>query len=453
MRYFARFFALALCVASAATGQTLQNLPILCSGGLQPDGFIVWSAMPPAPMISSGSGPSVPVVATLPVRGIPGLTVDVSVLSMTVQPDQGTAPMPAYTVTDDSIHLNAVGSTGSSTINIMFNKSVRGISAVASGFGSGQFEPYLYAGVDINTSSSQAQQTSAVNRFSATPLAPGQGLGPIGVPLAVRASYTSIDRSSLNLQVIANAQDGYEGVTWSNVRVESGSAADPSLTVPTSGLQMWLRGDKGNNTNTVWEDLSPKAENATAANANTAPSLTIDGPNCTPAYAFQGNQFLGFNRSIAGLNQLTIVLVAKSDQKPPALYPSSNAAIFWQENARWGNTYLSPYSGYATYRFGTTQVNTDELYTRPMTIGGDYSITTSVHNGSTNTLYVNGKQVQQSHGLWALGGASGAAVLGEGLNGTQFNGKIGEVLVWSRVLSETEMERVDLYLKAKYGIR
>ena len=451
MRYIARFSALILCVASAAVGQTLQNLPILCSGGMQPDGYIDWSAMPPAPMIQYGSGPSVPIEATLPVRGIPGLTVDVSILSMTVQPDQGTAPMPAYTVTDDSIHLNAVGSTGSSTINMMFNKSIRGVSAVASGFGVNQFEPYLYVGVDLYPLS-QYQQTYAVNKFTATPQAPEQGHGPISVPLAVRASYVSIDRTSLNLQVTANAEDGYEGVTWSNVRVESGSAPDPALTVPTSGMQMWLRGDKGNNSSTVWEDLSPKAENATAVNPGTAPTLTIDGPNCTPVYGFQGNQFLNFNRPIAGLNQMTIVLVAKSDQRPPALYPSSNAAIFWQENARWGNTYLSPYAEYATYRFGTTQPNTDELYTRPVTIGGDYAITTSVHNGSTNTLYVNGKQVQQTHGLWALGGSSGAAVLGEGLNGSPFNGKIGEVLVWNRVLSATEMEHVDDYLKAKYGI-
>ncbi|MEA2542807.1 MAG: large repetitive protein [Acidobacteriaceae bacterium] len=451
MRYFARFSALALCVASAAVGQTLQNLPILCSGGMQPDGYIDWSAMPPAPMIQYGSGPSVPIVATLPVRGIPGLTVDVAIVSMTVQPDQGTAPMPAYTVTDDSIHLNALGPAGTSTINMMFNKSVRGVSAVASGFGVTQFEPFLYVGVDLYPLS-QYQQTNAINRFSASPLAPEQGHGPVSVPLAVHASYISIDRTSLNLQVIANAEDGYEGVTWSNVRVESGSAPDPALTVPTSGMQMWLRGDKGNNSSTSWEDLSPKAENATAANPGTAPSLIIDGSNCTPVYAFQGNQFLNFNRPIAGLNQMTIVLVAKSDQRPPALYPSSNAAIFWQENARWGNTFLSPYAEYATYRFGTTQVNTDELYTRPMTIGGDYSITTSVHNGSTNRLYVNGKQVQQTHGLWALGGASGAAVLGEGLNGTPFNGKIGEVLVWNRVLSETEMEHLNDYLKAKYGI-
>ena len=40
-------------------------------------------------------------------------------------------------------------------------------------------------------------------------------------------------------------------------------------------------------------------------------------------------------------------------------------------------------------------------------------------------------------------------MLGEGPKGAPSNGKIGEVLVWNRVLSETEMEHVDHYLKVK----
>jgi hypothetical protein len=146
--------------------------------------------------------------------------------------------------------------------------------------------------------------------------------------------------------------------------------------------------------------------------------------------------------------------VAKSDQQPANLYSSQNSAIFWQENARCGNTYLSPYAGYATYRFGTTEVNTDHAYTRPVTIGGDYSITMSVHDGSSDSLYVNGTRVQENHDqLPVLSGTMGAAVLGEGLNGTPFNGKIAEVMVWNRVLTVAERQAVDHYLTQKYGIQ
>jgi hypothetical protein len=44
----------------------------------------------------------------------------------------------------------------------------------------------------------------------------------------------------------------------------------------------------------------------------------------------------------------------------------------------------------------------------------------------------------------------GAAVLGEGLNGTPFNGRMAEVMVWNRTLTDSERVAVDEYLKAKY---
>jgi hypothetical protein len=279
--------------------------------------------------------------------------------------------------------------------------------------------------------------------------------GPVAeAPVQVRASFTSITAGSLFFGA-GVGEFGFVQATWANVRIESGSAPDPSLAVPTDGLQLWLRGDKGSNFDTSWQDLSPIGEDATATSSATAPTSGVyDGPTCTPVYAFQGNQFLNFNRTIDGLSQMTTLLVAKSDQQPGTLYTSQNSAIFWQENARWGNTYLSPYSGYVTYRFGTTQVNNDQVYTRPVTIGGDYSITMSVHDGGADSLYVNGTKVQESHGkLPVLGGTTGAAVLGQGLNGTPFNGKIAEVMVWNRVLTAAEMNAVDHYLTQKYGIQ
>jgi hypothetical protein len=71
----------------------------------------------------------------------------------------------------------------------------------------------------------------------------------------------------------------------------------------------------------------------------------------------------------------------------------------------------------------------------------------------TDSLYGNGAKVRESHGkLSVLAGTTGAAVLGQRLKGTPFNGKIAEVLVWKRVLSATEMNAINRYLKEKYGI-
>ncbi len=442
-------FALFACLFTAAAVAQIgppPPVPNMCPGGLQPDGFIDWSGLPPAPTISYGN-PSTPVTATLPVTGIPGLTVTVTIPVLTVQQEQGVGSMPAYTVLGDSLHLNALDANGITGIILTFNKPVRGLSAVASAAGRNPFTASITGSVPGPDGGSSVQ-TSFITR-------PTLDYGPVAeAPIQLRASFTSVTGGSLNFN--ANVGEfGYVQATWANVRIESGSAPDPSLAVPTDGLQLWLRGDKGSNSDTSWQDLSPIGEDATATGSATAPTSGVyDGPACTPVYAFQGNQFLNFNRTIDGLSQMTTLLVAKSDQQPGTLNTSQNSAIFWQENARWGNTYLSPYSGYVTYRFGTTQVNNDQVYTRPVIVGGDYSITMSVHDGDADSLYVNGTKVQERHGkLAVLSGTTGAAVLGQGLNGTPFNGKIAEVMVWNRVLTAAERNAVDHYLTQKYGIQ
>jgi hypothetical protein len=99
-------------------------------------------------------------------------------------------------------------------------------------------------------------------------------------------------------------------------------------------------------------------------------------------------------------------------------------------------------------------MNTDHLYTRPVSIGGDYSITMSVHDGGSDSLYVNGTRVQESqNNLPVLSGTAGAAVLGEGLNGTPFNGKVAEVMIWNRVLTTAERNAVGHYRTQKYGVQ
>jgi hypothetical protein len=105
------------------------------------------------------------------------------------------------------------------------------------------------------------------------------------------------------------------------------------------------------------------------------------------------------------------------------------------------------------FRFGTTQVGNNPSYRRPTTIGGDFSLTTAVHNQGTDSLYVNGTKVfQQSGKLPALGGTDGTGFLGRGVNNTYYNGEISEVLVYDRVLKDKEMQTVTSYLETKFGL-
>jgi hypothetical protein len=428
----------------------------MCSGGLQPDGYIDWSMMPAAPIAATGV-PTPAVTATLPVQGIPGLTVTVTIPPLTKQAAQGAANIPAYTTVGNLLELNALDPNGDTIVGLQFNNPIRGLGAVAeSPWGKNDFSASLQA-TGLAPSGGIGNSTPGEVTYSTVPILPY--VTSVGAAQQIRASFTSIKQAELIFNG-ATGQDGFWQAGWSNVRIESGTAHDPSLAVPTDGLVLWLAGDKGSNSPETWYDQSPVGGNATVTASGTFPPPTAprsgvyDGNTCVPAYSFIGDEYLNFNRTIDGWRQMTILVVAKPLQTPPTLYTSQNSAIFWQENQYWGNTYLSPYADYVTWRFGTTKTNTDHVYVRPVPSGGDYTITMSQHNEGNESLWVNGTKVQEFHDNFpVLAGTTGQAVLGEGLNGTPYNGRIAEVLVWNRTLSRSERDAVNHYLKQKYGIQ
>ena len=156
-----------LCITAVAVAQIgpPPPLPNMCNGGLQADGYIDWSGLPPASAVNYGT-PSAPVTATLPVTGIPGLTVTVTIPSLTW-------PLPgsvsAYTVVGDSLKLNALDANGLTTIILNFNKPVRGLSFVASGMGEMEYT------ATVNGSVVQSEEnTNGTTAFSGIPAVPSR---------------------------------------------------------------------------------------------------------------------------------------------------------------------------------------------------------------------------------------------------------------------------------------
>jgi Concanavalin A-like lectin/glucanases superfamily len=458
MRFPSTILALAAtCLVTNAFAQIIESAPgpepSVCSSGLQPDGFIDWSGLPAAPVLGINQTSS-PITATLPVIGVPGLTVAVAIPALTIPFDGPTGP--AWTVLGDKLHLSSLGAEETTQIGLAFNKPVHGLSLETNNVNFLPFVASITGGGPLSYGS-----VAGTSAFTYSP-SWSDAFYPEGAPLQLRLSQVPLSTATITISAVSGIHQFF-GIDLTNLRVESSSAPDLAKGVPTAGLSLWLAGDtsvngKLNSSNT-WYDLSPVGQDATNPAAypqpQTAPMYgAYSTSTCRPVYSFAGNEYLNFNRSINGLHQMTIVVVAKADQTPLARAGSSNAAIFWQENQRWGNTYLSPYAGYVTWRFGTTQTNTDHVYTRPTTSGGDLDITMAVHDGSTESLWINGEPVQQFTGnLPALSGTTGAALLGQGLSGTPFNGRMGEVLVWDRTLTDAERVRVHHYLKAKYGIR
>ena len=79
---------------------TFAQVPAFCNAGLVPDGYIDLSAMPTAPNYFPGGGTSAPITVTLPVKGVAGLTVQLTI------PALQNVFGPVYTVNNGTLTFN-----------------------------------------------------------------------------------------------------------------------------------------------------------------------------------------------------------------------------------------------------------------------------------------------------------------------------------------------------------
>jgi Concanavalin A-like lectin/glucanases superfamily len=420
-------------IPTAAFGQSEGTF---CTAGIHADGFIDFSLLPPAPPAVPAQ-PSGPYTYTIPVTGISGLTVQVIIPA-------GPQGLQAYGVQAGQLSLAAP----SATVGFVFSKPVYGVSAIAlasgrqSGFSIASSAPSPNATLPPVFSNS-VETFNLPIQFYAQPL---QEVNLISQTGGMPSTYITIGATDFGLPLLTN------------VRVQSSSAVSTSL-VPKNGLQQWLSSDTIGGPLTAatgWPDSSGNGHDATQNVTSNAPGVVAgDGLYCKPAYAFSNNGYFNFNLPIDGWQEMTVFMVAKSLVNPPAnYYASDGAGIFWIENANWGNTFVSPYQSSETFRFGTKQVGNQPVYARPATIGQDFAITRAVHNGATDSLYVNGLlALTQGSKSPVLAGTSGAGYIGRGLNNTTYNGEISEILVYNRVLSANEAASVESYLRNKFGTR
>jgi len=230
-------------------------------------------------------------------------------------------------------------------------------------------------------------------------------------------------------------------------------------TFPTNGLAVWFRADAGitqaSGRVSRWEDQSGSGRHAVQATSASQPLWVADAvPGGKPVVRFDGvNDFMTFTLPVNGLTGMSLFLVANnSADRTGGSSQAGEAALFWNETVSWGTVYLSPYQSQVNFRFGTTQLNNRATYTRPVSIGAQYSLSTSIKDGATDTLYVNGQRVIRGEGkLAAIAGCTDTGNLGRGYNdNTYFPGDIAEALVYTRALSENERVVVEQALAAKY---
>jgi Concanavalin A-like lectin/glucanases superfamily len=441
-RYLVQAFVFWAVFSTAAMS---QNVSPVCDSGISADAYIDFSAMPPAPDFPSGSPgesvPSAPFTATIPVLGVPGLTVQVTIPQLTAF-----GPGPVYSAGAGGLSLNGNLPASGEFVQLEFSRPVGGLSLIGTVGGRGS-----YFSLATNEASGEGAGNEPGPNFQSS------------VTNDVEPYYhfsTSLEAvGSMSEAIVYSGPGGYGAPYIANVRVQS--QVSPATTmVPREGLEQWLMSDSALDSfagsASSWPDQSGKGHDATqTSDANQPLQTGSDGKNCRGGFLFSQNRYFNFNLPIDGWEQMTIFMVAKAFVDPPGgSYASQASAIFWNENAQWGNTFVSPYQTTVPFRFGTKQVGNQPIYKRPAIIGQDFTITRAVHDGRTDSLYVDGLEVVvQENKLPVLAGTNGSAYIGRGLSNTYLNGEISEILIYNRVLSANEAASVESYLRNKFGTR
>lgn len=415
-----------------------------CSAGVQADGFLNWTKLPAPPSVPGGQT-APPLSATIPVEGVSGLTATVQ-----ITPTGNTPKL--YSIVNPA-DLNVIIGHNS-PVTITFSKPVKGVSVQIRTFGRFGHNFFMTAN-DTNGGSISGPPPEAEVASSGFDY-PSQQLST--VPLQILS-----DSANLNTVTVGLTSGEYFAFDLLNFRVQSGSAPDAAAAVSKTGLKAWFRADQVTGDFlpnfpsgiTAWPDASGNGANAMPPSQASAPLSILDGGHCTPVVSFNGAQLLNFNLPINGWTEMTVILAAQAyTNQSGSPGTGQNAALFWNENGNWGSTFFSPFQTTEYVRFGTTQVNNQPVLHRPVNVGGDFTVTTAVHNNTTDALYVNGLLALQQGGKYAgIAGTVATGTIGGGYGGTYFTGNIGEILIYDRVLTNAERAKVEQYLMSKYGVR
>jgi hypothetical protein len=279
-----------------------------------------------------------------------------------------------------------------------------------------------------------------------------------GVPLsgATASQYVLAETS------LADHGARFDVVVWNGAGSVTSRVATLTVlpAVPQSELGLWLRSDVGLVLNgsavSQWTDQSGNNHHASQSIAPCQPAVRNLAVNGLPAIHLDGtNDFLIFNLPVNGLTGMSIFLVAANTQNQNVgASGGERAVLFWNQSQYWGSVFLSPFQSSVNLRFGTTQSGNSVFYTRPASLGSNFTRTTAIKDGAKDTLYVNGAEVLSQLGkLSTIAGCREIGNVGRGYNdNTFYAGDVAEVLVYRRALSSSERQVVEQYLENKYRL-
>ncbi len=270
---------------------------------------------------------------------------------------------------------------------------------------------------------------------------------PVAVVGANGSSYVDGGLNQTTTYYYRVTASNYSGASTPSAEASAATLANGNV-VPLSAAQLWLRADAGttlNGTNSVasWADQSPNGFVLLQSNMSYQPKLVTNALKGEPALSFSGSllETAGNVNVFQGNQSYTVFLVTQSGTSQPQYADILDSRIYGQAG------------GFTIEQNGST-LNQFGFASNLVTLNsGTTQVVSTVNNsvGITQT-YINGIQVASAAGvMWSpqvypftVGGFTNASY------SRYYNGKIAEVIIYSRALSDAERAAVESYLGQKY---
>lgn len=209
-----------------------------------------------------------------------------------------------------------------------------------------------------------------------------------------------------------------------------------------SGLGLWLDANAPGSITLAtgvsqWNDLSGNGRNFTQATGSQQPAYTQNAVNGKPAVTFTAASSHTMTNSTNFSTPSTVIYIARqtggADQR--ILSGVSNNWLL----GFWGGRYQQAYfAGWVNGNGSGPLSNTS------------WHIHTGTMDGSSSSIYENGTHIATNAG--GVAGPNGLSLNGHAGTSEFSNAQVAEVIVYGKILSSSERERVEAYLAQKWGL-
>ncbi|WP_179223736.1 Ig-like domain-containing protein [Paenibacillus tyrfis] len=217
------------------------------------------------------------------------------------------------------------------------------------------------------------------------------------------------------------------------------------------GTVLWLRPDEGiaaasGQAVSAWIDQSDSQNTATQSTYANQPTYWNNADynvNFNPILRFDGNDLLNLdvNKLPTGKTPRTIVSVAATE-----VNDGNHYIISWGQNNQYKLMGMMQIGTAGALTGYTNEFMSSSGFWQPKIPNELFG----TYDGANGALYSKMKQIAKQSRLWDTGnvGAAVGSILG---GGQYWTGTIGDLIVFNRVLSDSERQRISTYLAIKYG--